>query len=202
MIIECTSCASKYKYDESKLVGVTSKKIKCPKCKGVIEVLNPAMAEVASTDEDRLQRKVAAVQASSYETQPSPDSDSEVPAQTMDHTASSGIPEGGPKTTKVRRDTIVPEVGPAAASSESFLKMPEYRKISLAVISGTNSGEIHQINKPRMVMGRGDDVEIIVKDPEASRAHARIDILGDRVILRDLNSTNGTFVNEQKIATT
>jgi pSer/pThr/pTyr-binding forkhead associated (FHA) protein len=34
---------------------------------------------------------------------------------------------------------------------------------------------------------------------EASRTHAEIDVIGDRVVLHDLNSTNGTFVDEQKI---
>jgi len=41
MIISCTSCGTKYKYDEAKLEGVISKKVRCPKCKTVIEVFNP-----------------------------------------------------------------------------------------------------------------------------------------------------------------
>src|SRR4026208_1452848 len=48
MIISCTSCGSKYKYDEAKLEGVLSKKVKCPKCKTVIEVFNP-MAQPPKT---------------------------------------------------------------------------------------------------------------------------------------------------------
>ena len=48
MIIECTTCGSKYKYDESKLAGADSKKLKCPKCKGVIEVVNQNVRAAAA----------------------------------------------------------------------------------------------------------------------------------------------------------
>ena len=195
MIIECTSCGSKYKYDESKLAGAASKKVKCPKCKGVIDVLNKSI-EDESAELDGLQKTIAAVPGPSTE-KPS----SKAKKKALDQTMPTPL-EDSPKTTKVRRDTLT-GAGEAtgAGPAENSLKLPDYRKISLAVISGSNSGEIYQINKPRMVMGRGD-ADILVKDPEASRSHARIDVLGDRVILRDLNSTNGTYVNEQKITST
>lgn len=197
MIIECTSCGSKYKYDESKLAGAASKKVKCPKCKGIIEVLNQStIRDDSPVDSERLQETIAAVPTSSYETQPAP----QAKQSTLDATASSGFDES-PKTTKVKRDALLGPSEAGSAAADPFLKLPDYRKISLAVISGSNSGEIYQINKPRMILGRGD-AEIPVKDPEASRAHARVDVMGDRVILRDLNSTNGTYVNEQKISTT
>lgn len=203
MIIECTSCGSKYKYDESKLAGATSKKVKCPKCKGVIEVsLQNAIRDDVPADPDRLQQTIAAVSSpASFQTQSAPAANAK--QNSVDHTAPSmpAMPQESPKTSKVRRDSLMGATDPTGASAENFLKLPDYRKISLAVISGSNSGEIYQINKPRMVLGR-TDAEIVVKDPEASRAHARIDVMGDRVILRDLNSTNGTFVNEQKISTT
>lgn len=41
MIIECTSCHSKYQYDESRFDGKPSKKIKCAKCQSVFEIQNP-----------------------------------------------------------------------------------------------------------------------------------------------------------------
>jgi len=43
-------------------------------------------------------------------------------------------------------------------------------------------------------LGRGSDVDIRVDDPGVSRHHAEI-LLGREVILRDLNSTNGTYVD-------
>ena len=48
-------------------------------------------------------------------------------------------------------------------------------------------------------LGRGSDTDIRVEDPGASRNHCEI-VLGQPVLVRDLNSTNGTFVNGQKIS--
>jgi len=45
-------------------------------------------------------------------------------------------------------------------------------------------------------MGRGD-VEIVLEDPFASSRHARIERQGGAVVLEDLGSTNGTYLNEE-----
>lgn len=48
-------------------------------------------------------------------------------------------------------------------------------------------------------LGRGSDTDIRVEDPGASRNHCEI-VLGNPVLVRDLDSTNGTFVNGQRIS--
>ena len=48
-------------------------------------------------------------------------------------------------------------------------------------------------------LGRGSDTDIRIEDPGASRNHCEI-VLGQPVIVRDLNSTNGTFVNGQRVS--
>ncbi len=45
-------------------------------------------------------------------------------------------------------------------------------------------------------MGRGD-VEIVLEDPFASSRHARIERQGGAVVIEDLGSTNGTYLNEE-----
>jgi hypothetical protein len=45
-------------------------------------------------------------------------------------------------------------------------------------------------------IGRGD-VEIVLEDTFASSRHARVDRQGNAVVLEDLGSTNGTFLNEE-----
>jgi hypothetical protein len=45
-------------------------------------------------------------------------------------------------------------------------------------------------------LGRGD-VEIVLEDAFASSRHARVDRQGNAVVLEDLGSTNGTFLNEE-----
>ena len=45
-------------------------------------------------------------------------------------------------------------------------------------------------------LGRGD-VEIVLEDPFASSQHARIERQGNAVVLEDLGSTNGTYLNDE-----
>jgi hypothetical protein len=48
-------------------------------------------------------------------------------------------------------------------------------------------------------MGRGSDTDIRIEDPGASRHHCEI-VLGQPVLIRDLSSTNGTFVNGERVS--
>ena len=67
-----------------------------------------------------------------------------------------------------------------------------------AVIQGAATGQIFQINKTRTTIGRaGQDINL--DDPEASRQHAVLEILNDTAILRDLESTNGTFIELERV---
>jgi pSer/pThr/pTyr-binding forkhead associated (FHA) protein len=50
------------------------------------------------------------------------------------------------------------------------------------------------------VMGRGDQAEIRLEDPFASSRHARLIRQGGIVVLEDLGSTNGTYLNEEILA--
>ena len=54
------------------------------------------------------------------------------------------------------------------------------------------------MTKTRTTIGRsGSDVDL--DDPEASRQHAALEIIGETAILRDLGSTNGTFIDIDRI---
>src|SRR5438034_7779828 len=65
VIIECTSCHSRYQYDEDRFERKPSKKIKCAKCSNIFEIHNPAFAErpvaasVASGDSTLMRRDAA-----------------------------------------------------------------------------------------------------------------------------------------------
>jgi len=48
-------------------------------------------------------------------------------------------------------------------------------------------------------IGRLEDNDIVIENLAVSGHHARVDSVGDRFLLSDLNSKNGTFVNEQHI---
>lgn len=110
-------------------------------------------------------------------------------------------------TTKISREQFTPKdefseqtLASGSAVNLGLFKLPEGKKLSLAIIQGEQAGQVIHITKPRMIIGRMD-ADIIVKDLEASRQHAAIEVMGDRVLLRDLNSTNGTFVDEKPIRT-
>ncbi|MDB4441868.1 FHA domain-containing protein [bacterium] len=58
----------------------------------------------------------------------------------------------------------------------------------------------YQLQKGKsLTIGRRDDNDIAIDDPAVSGHHAKIDSLGDRFVLIDLKSKNGSFVNEQLI---
>jgi pSer/pThr/pTyr-binding forkhead associated (FHA) protein len=48
-----------------------------------------------------------------------------------------------------------------------------------------------------LVLGRGERAEIRLEDPFASARHARIFEQGNAVVIEDLDSTNGTYLNEE-----
>ena len=52
------------------------------------------------------------------------------------------------------------------------------------------------------VLGRDPDLELFLDSPDVSRHHARIRIAGDEATIEDLESKNGTFVSERRLATT
>jgi pSer/pThr/pTyr-binding forkhead associated (FHA) protein len=50
------------------------------------------------------------------------------------------------------------------------------------------------------VMGRGDQAEIRLEDPFASSRHARLSRQGAAIVLEDMGSTNGTYLNEELLS--
>ncbi len=82
------------------------------------------------------------------------------------------------------------------------LSLPPGKRVSLAFLSGAREGEVFVLSRPTALLGRsggraGADIELA--DPEVSRAHAVVECHGSSVVLRDLGSTNGTFVDETRI---
>src|ERR1043165_1992107 len=65
----------------------------------------------------------------------------------------------------------------------------------LIVLAGSAAGEMHKLTKERTVMGRGEKADIRLIDEGISREHAQVVRDGDRMMLEDLGSTNGTFCN-------
>jgi pSer/pThr/pTyr-binding forkhead associated (FHA) protein len=65
---------------------------------------------------------------------------------------------------------------------------------------GHDPGMIYDLDGD-IVLGRGDRAEIRLEDPFASARHARIYEQGASVVIEDLGSTNGTYLNEELLQT-
>lgn len=73
--------------------------------------------------------------------------------------------------------------------------------MSLTLVGVLSTGEIRQmLDRPRMRIGRAGHCEIHVPQPAVSREHAVIQVDGDHVVIDDLGSRNGTWVNGNRIA--
>ena len=170
LIIECTSCHSRYQYDEKRFDGKPSKKIKCARCQTVFEILNPA--------------------SGSDPAPPSPSSSDggDVGERTSIRRKEQAKPAEEPAA-------AAPQ--PAAPRSTA-LALPQGKRLSLAIIDGPDAGSVFRMEKPRVTIGR-QGADLTLNDADASRHHAAVEIRETDYSLVDLQSTNGTLVDGQKI---
>jgi hypothetical protein len=68
-------------------------------------------------------------------------------------------------------------------------------RASLVVRQGANAGTTYNITGAEAILGRDEETDIAVRDPEISRRHARISWQSGNYHVEDLGSTNGTFLN-------
>ena len=68
----------------------------------------------------------------------------------------------------------------------------------LVATSGWLAGQSFIIKK-HAILGRDADCDITIPGTHLSRRHAEIAISGDKLLVRDLGSANGTFVNEKAV---
>jgi serine protease Do len=70
----------------------------------------------------------------------------------------------------------------------------------LTILSGPRAGEKLKLAASGIRIGRETTIcEIVLDNPKVSRLHAEVVSIDDRVLLIDRNSSNGTYVNDQKI---
>lgn len=68
----------------------------------------------------------------------------------------------------------------------------------LEIVEGSEAGKQLPISGP-IDIGREPSLALALDDTQASRRHARISIQNNAVVVEDLGSTNGTYVNDQPI---
>jgi pilus assembly protein CpaF len=66
--------------------------------------------------------------------------------------------------------------------------------------SGPTPGVTYPLEGDQLTIGRDSSNGVAINDPEVSRRHSRLMFQGGKYVLEDLGSTNGTFVNGQRLA--
>jgi pSer/pThr/pTyr-binding forkhead associated (FHA) protein len=71
-------------------------------------------------------------------------------------------------------------------------------KLRVATAAGLRAGSAYDLSDGAL-LGRGDSADIRLEDTFASSAHARLVAEGDVIVLEDLGSTNGTYLNGEPL---
>lgn len=71
--------------------------------------------------------------------------------------------------------------------------------VRLKILHGSNAGKDVKIPTPKCVIGRGDDCHLKPQSDAVSRRHCVIITTDNEVVVRDLNSRNGTYVNGERV---
>ena len=90
----------------------------------------------------------------------------------------------------------------AVADSDTLnIRLEEAKNVSpvLVVISGRPLGKSFYLTKEKMILGRDLVADISIGETAISRQHTEFLISEDGISAKDMGSTNGTFVNDQKL---
>jgi len=69
----------------------------------------------------------------------------------------------------------------------------------LVVRQGPVTGQVFELNQNEISIGRDIANDFVINDAEVSRKHAKLTLEGDRYKIEDLNSTNGTYIDGQRL---
>jgi pSer/pThr/pTyr-binding forkhead associated (FHA) protein len=69
----------------------------------------------------------------------------------------------------------------------------------LVILTQGMTGRAHELNVDRTTIGRVEDNTFQIPDASVSSHHCEVLLRGNDVVVRDLNSTNGSFINDAQI---
>jgi pSer/pThr/pTyr-binding forkhead associated (FHA) protein len=71
--------------------------------------------------------------------------------------------------------------------------------VKLVLLSTGMTGRSHELKVDKTTIGRVEDNTFQIPEPSVSSHHCEVLLKGNDVVIKDLNSTNGTFINGEKI---
>src|SRR5437763_4572148 len=78
-------------------------------------------------------------------------------------------------------------------------RVPPVSEITLQIIEGPNAGQALDVEGAAVIGRDPASAALVIEDPEASRRHASLIPEGQSLNVEDLGSTNGTFVNGERL---
>jgi pSer/pThr/pTyr-binding forkhead associated (FHA) protein len=105
---------------------------------------------------------------------------------------------GGPSTTARRgkaRQAQAPRQGRPARPARAGRGSPRVLVVTAGALKGTSL----DLNQQQITLGRANDATLVLNDDYASSRHARIFPQDGQWIVEDLGSTNGTYLDRQKV---
>jgi diguanylate cyclase (GGDEF)-like protein len=93
---------------------------------------------------------------------------------------------------RVRSKTVVTSINRIAGQQPT-------KEACLVVIYGNELGRKYSLESPSVTLGRSNKCDIQIDQESVSRAHSKITNAGRSVKIRDLGSTNGTYVNDELV---
>jgi len=106
----------------------------------------------------------------------------------------------GPAKTRLEMESIVAakSVTPSARKTVLLNERPHKAALVgwLVAMDGEQKGEDFRIRDGQTVIGSAPDVDVVLRDVTISAKHASLRYKDSKFFLTDLDSTNGTFVND------
>ena len=85
-------------------------------------------------------------------------------------------------------------------SQTASLALPRDRTIKISVITGSSQGMECELSRPLVTIGRsGGGADIEIDDPKVSRLHCAVEVRRDAILLHDLRSMNGTYIDNSRV---
>lgn len=90
---------------------------------------------------------------------------------------------------------LTPLEGGQSASGDDLSVFLARHLAAVVVLAGPRKGSELPLHRPRIVIGRGNDCDMVFADVTVSRQHAAISFRSGHFVVEDLDSSNGTIVD-------